>query len=156
MYGPKHNTWLSCTSFLHLLPAEVVLSDHREDGREALLGDHLQGLLQVEGVQAGRRGLDVTDHIHLWRRTTQHKIYLIYPLFNQVATYDMTWINLHGYCWHLYVWSRSHFIWIAPYSWIDYSRSHSINNLPPETLLIPDVLLHLHCLLFWVLGWVSG
>lgn len=106
------------------------------------------------------KGCRQGDVAWMWQITStsgggQHKIYLIYPLFNQVATYNMTWINLHGYCWHLYLWSRSHFIWIAPYSWIVYSRSHSI-NLPPETLLIPDVLLHLHCLLFWVLAWVSG
>lgn len=56
--------WL--TSFLDLLPAELVPPDHREDGVEALLRDHLQRLLQVEGVEAGGGGLDVAHHADLW------------------------------------------------------------------------------------------
>lgn len=61
------------TSFLDLLPAEVVPAHHGEDGVVALLGDEGHGLLDVVGMQAGRRGLDVADDVHLCQNKKKKK-----------------------------------------------------------------------------------
>lgn len=53
------------TSFLDLLPAELMPPDHWEDWIEAMLNDHLQGFLQMERMETWRSSLNITHHIHL-------------------------------------------------------------------------------------------
>ena len=61
------------TSFLNLLPAELVSPDHREHRVEVLLLDHVQGLLHVARVETRGRSLDVTHDIHHCEVDTQDK-----------------------------------------------------------------------------------
>lgn len=53
------------TSFLDLLPAELIPPDHWEDRIEAAPCDQLQGFLQMERVETRRSSLNITHHIHL-------------------------------------------------------------------------------------------
>lgn len=53
------------TSFLDLLPAELIPPDHWEDRIEATLCDQLQGFLQMVRVETRWSSLNITHHIHL-------------------------------------------------------------------------------------------
>lgn len=73
VFSPRSSCRL--TSFLDLLPAELVPPDHREDRIKALQRDHLQGLLQMERMEARGRSLNVAYHTHLCKKHSQQKMW---------------------------------------------------------------------------------
>lgn len=54
------------TSFLDLLPAEVMSADNGEDWLESLLSNLPQRIPEVLRMQARRCCLDVTDDVNFW------------------------------------------------------------------------------------------
>lgn len=63
------------TSFLDLLPAELVPPDHWEDWIKAVHQDQIQGLLQVMWMETRGRSLNVTHYIHLCAMKKKKKCY---------------------------------------------------------------------------------